>query len=60
MRDYDTAKKLLSIIRKQYNDPTISFDELRAGLAYGPNGMNKIVSDQVRASAGSAKKGMFD
>lgn len=59
-RDYDTAQQLLSIIRKQYNDPTISFDELRAGLAYGPNGMNKIVSDQVRASAGSAKKGMFD
>lgn len=59
-RDYDISQQLLSIIRKQYNDPTITFDELRAGLAYGPNGMSKIVSDQVRASAGSVQKGLFD
>lgn len=54
-RDHDIAQQLLSRIRKAYNDPTITFDELRAGLSYGPNGMGKIMSDQARASANSSQ-----
>ena len=59
-RDHDVAQQLLSRIRKAYNDPTITFDELRAGLSYGPNGMGKIMMDQARATSNTATKGKYD